>query len=530
MPKPDRNIRKPSNRSFDAESRKPRVTTRRMFSKQPPIESDSESSDNQIESDVDSEIENITHLTVKDDTRKKILQDEKPRKRKEKDTATQEAIHSKAETASAEQLISSAPHMIMRSAVYHMRIAPITFPQVSTYIPSFYMFFFALNSAHQIVHENTYLRYLTPQYITIASTLYYAILGYIQVLRAKTIAGIITRSESQALRRFEREFAFESLPIMSPLIMFFQNLGAAKISDPMYSWICPTIPDTIGTGANEDGIFARSTDIMLPNVPALIRFLYEIGSAATVAAITSTSNQIVPASAVAGNTNFFGINLAAGNINTGNNQRLLYSAGWLVPPEIPESLDLKVIRRIGRWNLPGLSNASDLRSIGQFLQTDGNMEWFKSLINLTTEEARFFKGSTNLGAIVPQAGLPSLIECKLDNHTSPTATDVIFPFSDANFSSDIWKFVVNTTRGETTADENRIGSTTQFIITDFGLLTPPNHHRPAPEIRGPYFGQPATARQVFQHESDTTRTPRSAFEQIIRENLYDETGGQSGRL
>jgi len=516
-------------RSVDSESRKPRVTARKMYSKPPPPPEDTDESDNLIESETDSELEHTVNLPKKDDTRKKNFRTGETRKRIEKDTAIQEAIHSKAETVSAEKQISSAPHMIMRAAVYHMRIAPITFPKVSTYVPSFYMYFFALDAAHQIVHENTYLRYLAPQYLTIASTLYYSILGYIQILRSKVVAGIITRPESQALRRFEREFPFESLPIMSPLIMFFQNLGAVKLADPMYTFICPTIPETIGTGPNEPGIFARSQDIKLPNVPALIRFLYEIGTAATVNEITDADNRIVPASRAAGNTNFFDINLAANQQNNAVNQRLIYSAGWLEPPEIPDVMDVTVIRRIGRWNLPNLSSASDLRSIGSFLQTDGNMEYFKSLINLATQEAKFFKGSTNLAAIQHTSTLSSLIEIKLVNPKDkrPTSIDKLYPFSNGIFPSSIWKFTVNTTRGEATADELKIGATTQFLVTDFGLLTPSNHQIPAADTDGPYFGNPNSARQIDQQESDYTRTPGLAFEQIIRENLYDETGGQT---
>jgi len=519
--------REPAKRSIDAESRKPRVTTRKMFSRQPPPPENDDESDEYISSDNDQEMESKLEITEKDDTRKKVYRNKQQRPREVKDTSEQSAIHSQKESHSSEQSVQTAPHMIMTAAVYHMRIAPLTYPATSTYIPSFYMFYFALQSAHQIVHENTYLRYLSPQYLTIASKLYYGILGFIQILRAKTVAGIITRPESQALRRFEREFPFESLPIMSPLIMFFQNLGAIKLADPMYSWVCPTLPDILGTAANKNGTFARSNDIMLPNVPALIRFLYEIGTSQNVQAITSTDNRLAPASRVAGNPNFFGINLAANQQNDPVNQRLIYSAGWLEPPELPSSLDDKVIGRIGRWNLPTITSATDLSHVGQFLQFDGNMEWFARLINLTTEEAKFFKGSTNLSAIPTTSSLPSLIEITHKDQKIPQSKDLLYPFSGTDFPSDLWKFEVNTTRGETANNESRIGSTTQFLVRKFGNLTPDQHATPAPDLSGPYFGTPASARQVHQIESDTTRPPKIAFEQIIRGNLYDETGGQT---
>jgi hypothetical protein len=501
-----------------------------MFSKAPPPPQNPEESDELIESDVDSEIEDAEHIKVKDDTRRQTFIKREVRPKFIKNTAIQDASHVKQETVTDEHDILAAPHMIMKAAVYHMKVAPITFPKVSSYVPSFYMFFFALNDAHLIVHDNTYLKYLSPNYISVASTLYYAFIAIIQVLRAKTAAGIITRQESQALRRFEREFPFESLPIMSPLIMFFQNLGAIKLSDPMYSWICPTIPEVLGTNANENGIFSRSQDICLPNVPALIRFLFEIGTAATPADVTLPDGRLAPASAVAANANFFGINLAPGQQNTPANQRLIYSAGWLTPPEISTSVTQAMLRRVSRWSLPTLTSANDLRSIGQFLQTDGNMEWFKNLINICVEEAKFFKGSTNLAAVSPTSGLSSLIEIKSANRERPEVIDDIYPFSTRNFNSDVWKFEMTTTRGDTSNDEIRIGATTQFLVRDFGALVPPNHQIPAPDVDGPYFGNPADARQANQQESDQTRSPKLSFEQIIREQLYDHTGGQTGRL
>jgi len=401
--------RLPSERSYDAESRKPRVTTRKMFRRQPPPQSPEASSDEYVESDSDSELERELKLPRKDDTRVKNLKPKVVRKREIKDTAEQTALHSQVVSIDPEKSISAAPHMIMRSSVYHMKVAPIVYPKVSTYVPSFYMFFFALQAMHSIVHENTYLHYLTPNYITIASKLYYGILSYLQILRAKIVAGIITKVEQQVLRRFEREFPFESLPVASPMITFFQNLGAVKLADPMYTWISPTLPDTLGTAANTNGIFSLSDNIMLPNVPAMIRFLYEIGEANAVADITQ-NNFLVPSSRVAGNANFFGINLGAAQQNQPDFQRLVYSAGWLNPPEIPSTLDIRLLRRIQRWNLPQLTAATDLRNVSQFLQSDENLEWFKNLVNMCTEEAKFFKGSTNFSAIEPTSGLSALIE------------------------------------------------------------------------------------------------------------------------
>jgi hypothetical protein len=308
--------------------------------------------------------------------------------------------------------------------------------------------------------------------------------------------------------------------------MFFQNLGAVKLADPMYSWICPTIPTTLGTSANLNGIFAVNDSIMLPNVPALIRFLFELGTANTIADVTQ-NNRLVPNSRQQQNVNFFGINFAANQQNNHHFQRLVYSAGWTEPPEIPDTLSINVLRRIGRWNLPPVTAANDLSSLADFTQTTGNLEWFKCLINVCTEESKFFKGSTNLASIDPTAGLSSLTEIRHKDQTAPPSIDELYPFWNPNFSPDLWKFDIITTRGETTQDEIQIGATTQFLVTEFGNLTPQQHALPNPTLIGPYFDAQLGARQVPQIESDLTRSPKMAVEQIIRTNLYDETGGQN---
>jgi hypothetical protein len=515
-----------STRSIDTESRKPRVSLQKMKKPQPKLAPIEDSSDEYISDQTDQEIESELEMKVKDDTRRSNVKMKSERRKSRKDTSRQEASHEMKESVSPDTSVITAKHMLLRTSVYHMMPAPITFPNASTYKPSSYMMFYTLNAAHNIVFSNTYLNRLYPHYLTVASTLYYGMIFYLQILRAKTVAGIITKAESQCIRRFEREFPFETLPIMSPIILHLQNLGAVKLADPIYSWICPTLPTTIGTASNIPGIFASSDDIMLPNVPALIRFLYEIGTATDLNDITE-DHTLVPASRVAGNTNFFGINLAAGQQANGNFQRLVYSGGLLAPPEITESLDESIITRINRWNLPNLSAATDLTSIGSFMQTDGNLEWFKNLINMCTEEAKFFEGSTNLSSIAPTSGLSSLIEISYIGRNHPTPIDDIYPFSTRGFPSDIWQFKGITTRGDTNTEEFGIGATTQFLVTNYGRIVPNGHAGPAQTLTGAYFDPLMGGRQIKQIETSSTRTPKLAYEQIIRGNLYDSTGGQN---
>lgn len=526
MPR-ERTLRR-SKIAIDAQSRKPKVSAANAKRSQRPVVQDTDVSDDDITSQSDTDLEQEVELPVKDDTRRNPYKTPKPRKPKVREqTEVQESVDRQHETVTGIAEIKIAPHMVMYSTMYHLRIAPIIFPVASTYIPSFYQFFFALQAAHNLISENTYLRYLAPGYLTIASRLYYGYLGIIQILRAKNEVGNITKVESQCLRRFERTFPFESLPIMSPLIMFFQNLGAVKMTDPYYSWITPTLPDKIGTGVNEKGIFAVSENIMLPNVPALIRFLFELGNAPNMDAVTSDDQELIPTSFKSENTDFFGIPSNGTRATDADYQRLVFSGGWLGPTEIPSNLDISTFKRIKRWGLPNLTLATDLSTVVNFLQTDGDVEWFKNLIWITTEEAKFFDGSTNLSNIPTTSGLSSLIEIShTDQGKKPKMSDIYYPFSqESKYPLRLWRFDARTTRGITTAEDTKIGATTQHLVRKFGTLTPEGTVLPEPQFSGAYFSNNlADGRQVTQIETDKADSPKVRFQQVISEHLYKERG------
>jgi len=310
--------------------------------------------------------------------------------------------------------------------------------------------------------------------------------------------------------------------------MAFQNLGAIKLSDAMYGWISPTLPDILGTKANEPGIFNSDASICLPNVPALLKFLYDVSHAKELSEITDSEERLVPRGFVANDSSFFGINMNVnGGRNTADYRRLVYSAGILEPVEVSSSIDLTTLRRLRRWNLPQLSQALDLQTVGQFLQTDSSLEWFKNLVRVSADEAKFFKGSTNLANIPPTTNLSSLVEVKYTKTQAPEPVSSFYPFSHPIMRNDLWKFQSTTTRGDTSPDEFKVGATTQFLVTSFGSIVPTNHNGPAATKSGPYFDESMQGRQVDQIESDNCRSPSYSFELLIKKELFDETGAQA---
>lgn len=502
-----------AKRSVDRESRKPKLSS------QPKGDESHDESDKYVSDQSDSELESIRKMPFRDDSRRTTLKPTTKRKTDSKITTTQKSILTTKETSTPDATISEARHMLMVSSVYHVRIAPITYPVTSTYIPSSYMFFEALHAAHKLLEGNTYLERVCPDYFSIASRLYYSILFYIQILRAKHAAGIITRNQSTCLRKFEREYPLESLPIMSPLILFFQTLGAVKLSDPMYSWICPTLPEIIGTDANTSGTLHSDAAMPLPNVPFLLTLLQQFSSCIDATEYNSDGQVIVPS--FTSGTNFLGLDFVNQNAAT---RRTKFSAGTLEPVESAPNLDISVARRIKRWGLPTLTSQTNLQSIGDFLQLMGNSEWFKQLVIVATHESKFFAGSTNLSNIGTTAGLESLIEVKYVGRTRPTSAKPCYPLSEPSFRDNLYKAQATTTRGETTASQFRTGATTQLLVTSFGDFAPINNNAPTATVTGPYFDDSLNARQVNQHESDPFRSPSYLFSEIILTHMFENEG------
>jgi len=517
-------------RKIDAESRNPRVSSSskgnsNYRSGRPSTKVPESDSDNYVSGQSDDEIEQEFDMPVKDDSRRQNVKTHTPRNKEKKSTSSKIETHTNVESKSETISVAKNLAMLMIGSVYHLRLGPNNFPTPSTYKPSFYSLFHAISAMHNVVHENTYLRYEMPDYISIASSLYYAIVSIIQVYRAGNAIGILDRQEQQVLRKFERDFPFESLPIASPLIPFFQNLGAVTLPDAQYGPICPKLPIVIGTSANIVGGINDSANICLPNVPALIKFLYEIGQS-NIRSIFDVDGTLVPPSFVAGNNNFLGIDRPARTVVSNDFQRLAYSAGWLMPPETRNQIDKSLLTNISRWQIPNISAASAFDTPMAFLQMERNTTWFKKISMIASTESKFFRQSTNLANIAPVTGLSSLVEINYTNDVPLTAIMDIYPMSNNNFVDNIWEFTAQTTRGTTVPDEMKLGATSQFLVTNFGQMVPANHQHPAPSLQGAYFDPILGGRSIIQIQSDEAKTPFVSFETIIRNNLYDVSGGQ----
>lgn len=125
----------------------------------------------------------------------------------------------------------------------------------SFWTPNFLAIVSALQAASQYARENRHMIKNEPGFLDYAVYCYYAVLFYIQILRAQRDSGKIDGVDASFLRRFERRFNPEQLPITNFLVPTFSNITALLLPDERHSWIVPQygayFTDDNGNEANE---------------------------------------------------------------------------------------------------------------------------------------------------------------------------------------------------------------------------------------------------------------------------------------
>lgn len=530
--------RRTQGRNVDAESGIGRVSTSRRGKKAapPPPSSDEESEF------VDSDLERELEMPAKDDS-------VRPRKEKKKKTrpprvadhgveGEEESGSELAELKAKETSRSVAPHMqLLLAATYHLSFASVVRPAVSNYIPSSYHLFSMALAMMDLVSENTYLQEMCPSFFSVGFYCYVGYLYFYQVLRAKDEVGMnqLTRAERRALRALKVIGEPESWPVPSPLIEFIRALGYYKSSNPIYSYVVPSLPDfshvsrpagnTTALGyANYDQVAGIQR---VPPVSAFVEFIRLFGN--RTASYDGSIGWIPTSNATLSATNtFMGIQDSTAANGTAF-QALAFSDGWNTPTEgemrwgpIQAGTKRQTIRR---WNVPTLSNIN-IDGIETFLGVhDGvNSDWIRHLISQVNVMNRFFPGSTTLSAIDPICHIGTLTQIEAYKNPTRSARDNGWYRGRTG-----WNF------------EYRIYDDTEQgrILARVGIATGTNVHYHASVLpvgnrshgrSGPFFEDDATNPNVerferFLAEGDTESDPVQRFSEQLS-TIYDSTGGK----
>jgi len=386
-------------RSVDAESKKPHVSQKPRPASPTFEEEEAELSDT-IKDDLDAgELSDSVRPRVP----KAQKQSKKPRDIARKPAPAGNEGEKEVEAPSDEEAdFKIAPALsILRGAAAHHEPDTLEHTTPSQFFPAAFSLFTMLAQMQDLLLDNRYLKKIHPGYNVIASNLYYSILFFIQVLRARKNANIIASLESKVLRMFERNFEFETLPVAGPLAGFFELLGSLKLSDPRYTWVTPAIPVLKGTYIK--GITTDEGTFLVPDVPFLITLAYELGAAKK----AGTDNAVDWAKGTTDTERF--VKFGGFEFDHNNVANSLYRPGFPAHSDYIENF--RAIQRFMKnAGFPKHDPKDSFDNIEDFLNAKGSMSWFTQLIKQASVEADFFQAKTNLSKIAPSSDLSMLTE------------------------------------------------------------------------------------------------------------------------
>nr|QLC36763.1 capsid protein [Sarcosphaera coronaria partitivirus] len=118
-------------------------------------------------------------------------------------------------------------------------LRPVTYTRTATFIPNAMAMFKILRAAGPIVGRSKFISKHYPTYNEYAVVTGYAIVYYLQILRAKQAASNLDGVESNLLTRFTKMHPEESIPIASPLFPYFNTIVSTELEDRRFDWISP---------------------------------------------------------------------------------------------------------------------------------------------------------------------------------------------------------------------------------------------------------------------------------------------------
>jgi len=395
-----------------------------------------------------SEIDNVARET-------KPLRDEE---KKVEEDAEKDIIDKKTFKPGSESGHNPAPHKTtaqpaaqseLKSAfskcwtiVNTINIPAVFHDEKSKFIPSGITLFEVLFQMEDLLIGNEELRWISPNYFSLPVRVYYAVIYFVQCLRAKEQSGLITKAEGSWLRAFFRRYKDVACPIAGPLVPVLSNIVANLPDDNQYDFISPTIPEN-GThkvdqtaGENPTRTLAvRSTHQLIPSVPIVASFLRAF---CNLAAVTNTEIQdgsFVPFQLSNGG-DIAGIRIpaqAAGATDAQVSKLIANPTIARPPPEGKERLKeiLPFWRRSRVRRIPEIpinrayepSGPMDITMLGD------DFDWFQPCVDMANVQTKFFSDSTNLSSIPVVGGMSSTVVCKLSfrNDELPNASTLWYP-------------------------------------------------------------------------------------------------------
>lgn len=159
------------------------------------------------------------------------------------------------------------------TVVDHIVVPPTIEPKKSTYLPNFISASKILRGMEMCLDGNEEMKWICPNFFFLPIRLYYSVIYYIQILKAKEAANKLGKSEGTWFRNFKRNYPLESLPVVGPMVPYFANIVSVKPNDDKYDFIYPTFKTNAGLSVARGVPFISTEYYLQPNVLIQAEFL-----------------------------------------------------------------------------------------------------------------------------------------------------------------------------------------------------------------------------------------------------------------
>lgn len=503
-------------RNIDRESEKPKLATEKFVSR-PKVEQDEQPS---------------TSEEIRDEMNKiEKKKDEETDKSDFKSEVNYPTVR-KATVSTSDDLVSKyepgGAFLKMWTTVDHISIPPVIKPRKSSFIPNFIMGSVIIRSLEDCLDGNEEMKWICPFYFSLPVRLYYSVVYYLQILKAKESASKLTASESTWFRAFKRTFPLETLPIAGPMVPYISNIVSVLANDDKYDYIYPTFAINGGLSVEKGVPTVSDSYFIQPNVLIQADFLRQFCNLTRAQLENQTGQQddyfsnnlsLVPHRIGTGFT-FAGINFPAQL--TVATSSALSNVG--MDSQLPETkgrcLDIHPYwQRSKAVDIPATQTTNEFNRIGESMRMVDDFEWFESCVYMAAIQCKFFTHSTNMSQIPSTGGSEVLVSAHITGvHPDYEAAIDWYPRHWRSL-----KATFQTTRADTGPD--------QFLNAELALSTGTiswlsNGHpiggRQIGHRTGPYWDN-----REFEYQLETPIEVGRRVTTAIQSQFYDREGKAS---
>lgn len=449
-----------TGRNIDRESEKPKLATEKFVDRPRAEQDEQPSTSDKVRDDMDKLEKDQERETDRTDFRSEKAP---PTVRKAPAFTTDDLV-SKYEAGGA--------FIKMWTSVDHISIPPVIKPMKSSFIPNYIMGSVIIRSLEDCLDGNEEMKWICPFYFSLPVRLYYSVIWYLQILKAKESVNKIGKTESTWFRALKRSFPLESLPVVGPMVPYLSNIVSVKPNDDKYDYIYPDFRTNGGIQVDKGTPKVDQAYFIQPNVLIEAEFLRQY--------CNLTAAQLVGQSPIGGvnQDDYFDDTQSLVPHRIGTDFTF---AGINYPMQltVPTSMSLSNVamdhslpetksrcieihpywRRAKAANIPQAQTTNDYSMIGEAMRMTEDFEWFETCVYMATVQCKFFTHSTNMSQIPSIGGSEVLVSAHITGeHPDYVGATTWYPRNWRNL-----KATFQTTRADTNPD--------QFLNAELALST-----------------------------------------------------------